>query len=132
MKTRHYCISLLAIVLLIIGSGFAFELIPDNLTPTELTKLFYKFPKIDTIGHFISFFLLTWLVNSLLKVPMVQSVLVLFFYAILTEVGQYHLLFRSAELTDVLADTVGIFTFIFIKLTYLRLIKVKSQHIKQH
>lgn len=126
MKTRHYFILFLSIFLFIIGGIVIFDLIPSKLIPIEFTKLFYKTPPIDTIGHFISFFLLTWLINSLLKVPMILTAITLVFYAVLTEIGQYYLVFRSAEFTDVLADTVGVFSFILIKLTYLQFMKIRK------
>jgi VanZ family protein len=112
--------------LLAIGGILIFDLTPSQLLPSELKKLFFKFPPIDTIGHFISFFLLTWLVNSLLKIPRALTIITLILYAVLTEVGQSYLVFRSAEFTDSLADIIGISSFFIIKAVYDQCVKIRN------
>ena len=70
--------------------------------------------KIDTIGHFIGFFLLTWLLTTFIKLPITVAALTLVFYAAATELGQAYLGFRNGEFTDFVADIVGVASFIFI------------------
>ena len=70
--------------------------------------------KIDSIGHFIGFFSLTWLLNSLLKLPLLNLTVTLFIYSALTEVGQHYLGFRNGEFRDFVADMFGILTFLSI------------------
>ena len=81
----------------------------------EVRDIVFQFTKIDTIGHFISFFCLTWLLNSLLKFPLFNLGLCLVLYAALTEIGQYYLGFRNGEFRDFIADTFGIGVFVLIK-----------------
>ncbi len=86
-----------------------------------------RYPQIDTIGHFTSFFMLSWLVHSLIKVPLTITILTLSFYGALTELGQLYLGFRNGELIDFLADVAGILFFAFTKLTYSYLVKLTRQ-----
>lgn len=69
----------------------------------------------DTIGHAFGFFFLIWLLHSLIKLPLFTIALCLIFYGALTEMGQYYLGYRNAELRDFIADIIGILFFVFLK-----------------
>ncbi|GAA0820540.1 hypothetical protein GCM10009111_26180 [Colwellia asteriadis] len=125
MKIRQYFIFLLILLALLLTLA-----IFPQFVPSELKNFTFRLPKIDTIGHFISFFLLTWVVHSLIKVPLVISVITLIFYAACTEIGQYYLGFRSADWFDFLADATGVISFLLIKLTYLKYVRLKKSTIK--
>ncbi len=92
----------------------------ELLLPEAIKKLVFRSPQIDTIGHFIGFFVLTWLTSSIVKLPLLSTLLTLSFYAALSELGQYYLGFRNAEFSDFFADIVGITLYIFLKSTYLK------------
>ena len=70
--------------------------------------------RIDTIGHFIGFFLLTWLLTTFIKLPTSIAALTLVFYAAASEFGQAYLGFRNGEFSDFVADIIGVTCFIFI------------------
>lgn len=70
--------------------------------------------KLDSLGHFIGFFALTWLLHKTFKFPLINLVLCLIVYSALTEVGQYYLGFRRGEFRDFLADLAGIGFFILV------------------
>lgn len=113
MKTRYHFIFLLFII-----SMFILLLYSSEMLNADLRKAIFRFPNIDTIGHFISFFSLTWVAHSIIKLPLKEIVLTLIFYAALTELGQAYLGFRTGEFTDFLADVVGIVTFMLLKYSY--------------
>ena len=113
MKARHHFLFLFTIISLIV-----LLLYSDVLLNAEIRKLVFRFPKIDTVGHFISFFSLTWVVHSIIKLPIKVTLITLVFYAGLTELGQAYLGFRTGEFTDFLADIVGIATFVVLKYIY--------------
>lgn len=115
MKIRHHLTFFIVIFLAAILLFFSNEL----SIPTELKKVVFRSPKIDTIGHFIGFFILAWLVHSLIKLTLVETFITLSFYGALSELGQYYLGFRNGEFSDFLADIVGISLFILLKLLYL-------------
>jgi VanZ family protein len=98
IKLLIILISLLALVLLF--------LIPSDLKMAIIHKV-----RIDTFGHIIGFFGLTWILVRLLKLPLINTVIALFFYSALTELSQYYLGFRSGEFFDFMADVVGISLF---------------------
>tara|TARA_B100000809_G_C14656198_1_gene357843 strand:+ start:101 stop:463 length:363 start_codon:yes stop_codon:yes gene_type:complete len=85
-------------------------LIPGDLKTDVLNKI-----QIDTVGHIIGFFGLTAILVRLLKLPLSNVVLCLFFYSALTELSQYYLGFRSGEFFDFVADIVGISLFAFVQ-----------------
>lgn len=87
--------------------------------PNELQNQIIKVPKIDSYGHFFTFFILTWFLNSVIKLPLMSTVLALVVYGALSELGQLYLGFRNGEFSDFIADTVGILTFVLIKWGYL-------------
>jgi len=116
VKARHHLIFFILIASCAILLFFSSEL----LLPEEIKKLVFRSPQIDTIGHFIGFFILTWLVSSILQLSLFSSLFTLNFYAALSELGQYYLGFRNAEFSDFFADIAGIALYIFLKYTYLR------------
>jgi len=113
VKARYHFLFLFTIITLVV-----LLLYSDVLLSAEIRKLVFRFPKVDTIGHFISFFSLTWIVHSVIKLPIKVTLITLVFYAALTELGQAYLGFRTGEFTDFLADVVGIATFAILKLIF--------------
>lgn len=104
VKKNHHLLLLFCIIFIAI----IFSFIPGfNEQLVENTK-------IDTIGHFIGFFLLTWLIRALVKLPISVIAMTLIFYAAASELGQAYLGFRNGEFTDFVADIMGIGSFIFI------------------
>ncbi len=81
----------------------------------EVREVVFQLTKIDTIGHFIGFFCLTWILNSLFKLPLFNLAICLVLYSGLTEIGQYYLGFRNGEFRDFIADIIGIGIFVIIK-----------------
>jgi len=113
VKARHHFLFLFIIVSLVM-----LLLYSDVLLSAEIRKSIFRFPKIDTIGHFITFFSLTWVVHSIIKLPLKVTLITLIFYAALSELGQDYLGFRTGELADFLADVLGIVTFALMKYLY--------------
>lgn len=115
VKARYHLLffSLLVIaaVLLFFSSAF--------LLPAELKNAVFRSPQIDTIGHFISFFILAWVIHSHLKISLITTFSTLTFYGAFTELGQYYLGFRNGEFSDFFADILGILLFIVLKKLYL-------------
>lgn len=68
----------------------------------------FLFPKVDSVGHCVGFFFLTWILNTLIKSSTLNLVLCLVLYSALTEIGQHYLGFRNGEFRDFIADTLGI------------------------
>lgn len=116
MTARHH----LAFFILIICCGILLFFSSELLLPESIKRLVFRSPKIDTIGHFIGFFVLTWVVSSILKLSLLNTLLSLYFYAALSELGQYYLGFRNGEFSDFFADVAGITLYVFLKYTYLR------------
>jgi VanZ family protein len=115
VKIRHH----LTFFILIISAAILLFFSSELLLPAELKKIVFRSPQIDTIGHFICFFILAWLVHSLIKLPLIETFITLIFYGALSELGQYYLGFRNGEFSDFYADIAGISTFILLKLLYL-------------
>jgi VanZ family protein len=115
VKIRHHFTFLLLIFSAVILLFFSSEL----SLPTALKKLVFRSPQIDTIGHFIVFFILAWLTHSLIKLTLKEVFITLSFYGALSEIGQYYLGFRNGEFSDFFADIAGISLFILLKLLYL-------------
>jgi len=111
---QHYyffiTVSIISILLL-----FAHEFLPD-----PLRKRLFQFPALDTIGHLTSFFILTWVSHSIIKLPLSICMPLLIFYGALTEIGQSFLGYRSGQLGDFIADIIGISLFVLTKWLYLR------------
>jgi len=116
VKAQHH---LTFFILILCGASLLF-FSSELLLPDAIKKLIFRSPQIDTIGHFIGFFVLTWLVSSILKISLLSSLFTLSFYAALSELGQYYLGFRNAEFSDFFADIAGISLYLFLKYTYLR------------
>jgi len=114
VKARHH---LLFFILLIIAATLLF-FSSELLLPTELKNAVFRSPKIDTIGHFIGFFVLAWLMHSLLKTTLALTFFTLSLYGALSELGQYYLGFRNGEFSDFFADVAGISFFILLKTLY--------------
>lgn len=104
MKKNHhlllfFCFIFIALILSFVP-GFSQQIVENT--------------RIDTIGHFIGFFLLTWLLTSLAKLPTSIAAITLVFYAAASEFGQAYLGFRNGEFSDFVADIVGVGCFIFV------------------
>ena len=106
MKSRQHLLFLLILILAIIVFSF--------LT-NDFKSLILSGTRIDTVGHFIGFFLLTWFLNVVIKLSMTELFFALLVYAALTEVGQFYLGFRNGEVSDFIADVIGISLYAFIK-----------------
>jgi len=115
LKTRHH----LTFFILIISAAILLFFSSELLLPAALKKIVFRSPQIDTIGHFIGFFVLAWLVHSLIKLTLVETSITLSFYGALSELGQYYLGFRNGEFSDFFADIAGISLFILLKSLYL-------------
>ena len=115
MKAHHH----LTFFILILCCAALLFFSSELLLPEAIKKLVFRSPQIDTIGHFIGFFVLTWVVSSILKLSLLSSFITLSFYAALSELGQYYLGFRNAEFSDFFADIVGISLYLFLKYAYL-------------
>jgi hypothetical protein len=85
--------------------------VPLVLMPSDLKMALLNKIQIDTIGHIIGFFGLTLIVVRVIKLPLINTVICLFFYSALTELCQYYLGFRSGEFFDFIADVVGVSLF---------------------
>ena len=116
LKARHH----LAFFMIVIGCASLLFFSSELLLPEAIKKLVFRSPQIDTIGHFICFFILSWVVCSILKLSLLRTFITLTFYAALSELGQYYLGFRRAEFSDFFADVAGISLYIFLKYSHLR------------
>lgn len=116
MKAQHHLI----FFILIITSGVLLFFSSELSLPDSLTRLVFRSTQIDTIGHFISFFVLTWFTISVIKLSLSITLITLIFYAALSELGQYYLGFRSGELSDFFADIAGVTLYILLKAFYVR------------
>jgi VanZ family protein len=126
LKTRHH----LTFFILIISAAILLFFSSELLLPAELKKIVFRSPQIDTIGHFIGFFVLAWLVHSLIKLTLRETLITLSFYGALSELGQYYLGFRNGEFSDFFADVAGISLFILLKLLYLTYKKAMDKQLK--
>jgi len=105
MKNLHHLL-----FFLLISFSFAIIFLSDGAR-----DVIFQLTKIDSAGHFIGFFSLTWLLSSFFKFPLFNLALCLIFYSALTEIGQHYLGFRNGEFRDFVADTIGIISFVLIK-----------------
>ena len=106
MKSRYH-LSILAIIVILF---FCFY-----FSSADFRRIAFRSTEIDSIGHIISFFCLTWVLHSILKLPLFNTMLTVAFYGVLTELGQYYLDFRSAEVSDFISDLIGIALFAIIR-----------------
>lgn len=129
MKYRLSFIGIISLIAIILVSLVMF--FSPNLF--DLSHHKFRFPQIDTIGHFTSFFLLTWFVHSLLKISLGRTIITLMLYGALTEFGQHFLVYRQGDITDYIADVFGILFFALLKFLYTLVKKkmTKSSTIKQ-
>ncbi|TMM46010.1 VanZ family protein [Colwellia ponticola] len=98
-------------------------LVAHSFVPDSWRKIIFQFPAIDTIGHLTSFFILTWVSHSVIKLSLPLCLMLLTFYAALTEVSQSLLGYRQGELGDFLADVLGICLFVLVKWLYFSFFK---------
>ncbi len=102
MKSRYHLLTLIVIVILFFCLYFISE---------DFRRVVFRSTEIDSIGHIISFFCLTWVLHSILKLPLFNTMLTVGFYGMLTELGQLYLGFRSAQMSDFISDIIGISLF---------------------
>ena len=106
-KKSRYHLSILAIIIGLFFCVYFYS--------ADFRRLAFRSTQIDSIGHIISFLCLTWVLHSILKLPLFNTMITVAFYGALTELGQYYLGFRSAEFTDFIADLIGIAIFATIR-----------------
>ena len=95
-------------VLLVVLTAYA------AFNPSQGTS---SIPHIDKFFHFLIFFLLSFSLDLSVKQPLLKYpllILFLIFYAALIEFVQYFLPYRSAELFDLLSDSIGILVYLII------------------
>lgn len=110
MNKNHHLLLLFCIVII----ALLCSIIPGfNEQVVENTR-------IDTVGHFISFFMLHWLLTNVAKISVSSAALTLVFYAAASELGQVYLGFRNGEFVDFIADIAGVASFILV--TWCRMI----------
>lgn len=109
LKNLHHFLFILTLILIAISLTFS----------SDIRSMVFRNTQIDTIGHFIGFFCLTWVLSSLIRLPMWPLTIALIFYAALSELGQYYLGFRNGEMKDFIADLFGIFMFVLLKWVWL-------------
>jgi hypothetical protein len=114
VKARQHYYFFITVIIVVTLLLFAHEFLPDSLR-----KRIFQFPEIDTIGHLISFFILTWVCHSIIKLPLSICVPLLIFYGALTEIGQSFLSYRTGQWGDFFADIIGISLFVIIKWLYI-------------
>jgi len=114
VKARQHSYFFITVIIVTTLLLFAHEFLPDSLR-----KHIFQFPKIDTIGHLTSFFILTWVCHSIIKLSLPLCVPLLIFYGALTEIGQSFLHYRSGQFGDFIADVIGISLFVLVKWLYL-------------
>ena len=114
MKARQHYYFFISVIIVSILLLFAHEFLPESLR-----KRIFQFPEIDIIGHLTSFFILTWVSHSIIKLSLPICVPLLIFYGALTEIGQSFLGYRSGEFGDFIADVIGISLFVLAKWLYL-------------
>lgn len=81
----------------------------------EIRIAVMKNTQIDTIGHFFSFFFLSWLLCSIVKLPTMSTMYCLLAYAAASELGQHYLGYRNGEIKDFVADVLGVLLFVFLR-----------------
>ena len=73
-------------------------------------------PYIDKILHFSAFLMLSFSMDLSIKKPLLLSkaaLIFLIFYALLVELVQYFLPYRSAEVFDFISDLLGILVYLY-------------------
>ena len=82
-------------------SSYIAAIVPQEITPT-------LGPLSDKWTHFLAFAVLTLLLRLAYRIRIFGTVASMLFYAVFIEISQYFTPNRSAELMDVVADTIGI------------------------
>ncbi|MBU2869280.1 VanZ family protein [Colwellia sp. E2M01] len=123
VQARQHTYFFITVIIIFTVLLFAHELLPDILR-----KRIFKFPAIDTIGHLTSFFILTWVCHSVIKLSLPYCIPLLVFYGALTEIGQSFLGYRSGELGDFFADVIGIGLFVLAKWLYLKFFRQRKNN----
>lgn len=83
-------------------------------------------PNMDKIGHFGSFFCLSYLTHLAFKPKWYLLAITLACYGIFIELVQSTLPYRSASIADFVADMLGVLLFYFCHWSYLRYIKASG------
>ncbi|REL27920.1 hypothetical protein DXX93_16035 [Thalassotalea euphylliae] len=109
MKNLHHILFILLLVL----TGIALTFSP------ALRDIIVSNTQIDTVGHVIGFFILTWVLSSVFKLPSWPLVIALISYAAVSEVAQHYLGFRNGEVKDFVGDSIGILLFMLLKWLWL-------------
>ncbi|MDN3653148.1 VanZ family protein [Thalassotalea ponticola] len=97
LKTKHRYLTYVGILIITVVLTNA-----DELSLWLTKKLL-----LDKVGHFISFFLLTWLLDKIISLPRAVLVLSVICYAGFTELCQWYLGFRSPQFYDFIANALG-------------------------
>jgi len=113
VKARQHYYFFITVIIISILLLFAHEFLPNSIR-----KHIFQFPEIDTIGHLTSFFILTWVCHSVIKLSLQLCIPLLILYGALTEIGQSFLGYRSGEFGDFIADVIGISLFVLAKWLY--------------
>lgn len=106
MKSQQHLLLFLVFLILVIFT---------SLVSHDLQAIWFRGTRLDSIGHMVGFFGLTWLLQGVFKFPLIPLSMCLIFYAALTEIGQWYLGYRNAEMSDFIADVVGITAFVALK-----------------
>jgi VanZ family protein len=120
MKSRYHLSILAIIVTLFFCLYFSLD---------GFRRIVFRSTEIDSIGHIISFFALAWVLHSILKLPLLNTMLTVAFYGALTELGQYYLGFRNGELSDFISDIIGVTLFGIIRWSILMYRNRSSQRL---
>lgn len=106
MKSQHHLFLFLIFLLMVIGV---------SVMSHDLQRIIFRGTQIDSIGHMVGFFALTWFLHGVFKYSLIPLSICLIFYAGLTEIGQWYLGFRNPEMSDFISDIVGITAFVALK-----------------
>lgn len=99
MKIQHRLATILFIIVMIMLFTFTFF---------DINFVIHEILEIDFIGHFIGFYLLTWFLHKKLSLPLLNIGICMIFYGAVTELSQLYLGFRNGEVSDFIADLLGI------------------------
>ena len=81
MKRHIFLIAFLVLFIVTIAGYFL---------SSDLQAVYLRATKLDSIGHITGFFLLTWLLSSIGRFPLINIVITLSIYAGLTELAQLY------------------------------------------
>lgn len=100
---------------LILLLTFISSLMLFTFTFFEAEHIIKESMEIDFIGHFLGFFFLTWFLQAKLSLPLINIGVCMIFYGAVTELSQLYLGFRNGEISDFIADVLGISLYVTIK-----------------